>query len=226
MEGDTLEIIADQVRSCTLCDLCRTRTLAVPGSGNSVAPIMFVGEGPGLNEDRLGLPFVGAAGKYLDSLLEIANLKREDVFITNVVKCRPPGNRDPLPDEIGACNGYLDRQLALIDPTMVVTLGRFSMGKWFPGDRISQIHGQAKRFGRLTVMPMYHPAAALRAGAVKALLEADFARLPSVAANAEKHELLNRILASLLFRPSINFACSSTSAHLEARKLAQNNQSD
>ncbi|MDQ2683065.1 MAG: uracil-DNA glycosylase, partial [Chloroflexota bacterium] len=128
--------------------------------------------------DKQGLPFVGNAGKYLDELLAIAGLKRADVFITNVVKCRPPGNRDPLPDEIAACSEYLDRQLAAIDPLMVVTLGRFSMARWFPGDKISKIHGQHKQFGRVTVVPMYHPAAALRATAVKLQIEADFAKLP------------------------------------------------
>jgi uracil-DNA glycosylase len=147
---------------------------------------MFIGEGPGWNEDQQGLPFVGAAGKYLDELLGIAGLRRGDVFITNVVKCRPPGNRDPLPDEIAACGGYLDRQLAVIDPPLVVTLGRFSMARWFAGEKISRIHGNPRQFGRLTVMPMYHPAAALRAPEVRKQIEADFAKLPSVVASAEK----------------------------------------
>jgi uracil-DNA glycosylase len=186
LEGDTLAQIADEVRACTKCDLCRTRTRAVPGSGNGDARVMLIGEGPGYNEDQQGLPFVGQAGKYLDELLGIAGLQRPDVFITNVVKCRPPGNRDPLPDEIAACNEYLERQISLIDPDSIVTLGRFSMGRWFPGDKISRIHGQERRFDRFTVMPMYHPAAALRAGAVKALLEADFARVPEVAAAAAR----------------------------------------
>jgi len=191
LEGDTLEQVAAEVRVCPKCDLCRTRTHAVPGSGNANARVMFVGEGPGYNEDQQGLPFVGQAGKYLDELLGIAGLQRQDVFITNVVKCRPPGNRDPLPDEIAACSEYLERQIALIDPDLIVTLGRFSMGRWFPGDKISRIHGQERRFGRLTVMPMYHPAAALRAGAVKALLEADFARVPEVVASAARNRAAN-----------------------------------
>ena len=184
---DTLDRVADEVRVCPLCDLARTRTLAVPGTGPDSARIMFVGEGPGWHEDQQGLPFVGAAGKYLDELLGIAGLKRADVFITNVVKCRPPGNRDPLPDEIAACSGYLDRQLALIDPLLVVTLGRFSMARWFSGEKISKIHGQAKQFGRNMVMPMYHPAAALRAPAVRNQIEADFAKLPAVVEAAEQY---------------------------------------
>ncbi|MGE3797973.1 MAG: uracil-DNA glycosylase family protein, partial [Thermomicrobiales bacterium] len=122
-----LENIAAEVRVCTLCELARTRTHAVPGEGPERAPIMFIGEGPGLNEDQQGRPFVGASGKFLTELIERAGLEREEVFITNVVKCRPPGNRDPLPDELAACSGYLQRQIDAIDPTVIVTLGRFSM---------------------------------------------------------------------------------------------------
>jgi uracil-DNA glycosylase len=160
--------------------------MAVPGAGPATARIMFIGEGPGWHEDQQGLPFVGAAGKFLNELLALAGLKRGDVFITNVVKCRPPGNRDPLPDEIAACSGYLDRQLALIDPLLVVTLGRFSMARWFYGEKISKIHGHARQFGRHMVMPMYHPAAALRSPDVRTQIEADFARLPSIVEAAEK----------------------------------------
>jgi uracil-DNA glycosylase len=185
-DSDSLERVASEVRVCPLCDLSRTRTLAVPGAGSATAKVMFIGEGPGWNEDQQGLPFVGAAGKFLDELLGIAGLNRSDVFITNVVKCRPPGNRDPLPDEIAACNGYLDRQVALIDPPLVVTLGRFSMAKWFSGEKISKIHGQPKQFGRLTVLPMFHPAAALRSPDVRRQVEADFAKLPAVLAAAEQ----------------------------------------
>src|SRR5689334_20780269 len=158
-EGDSLAQVAEEVRVCPLCDLCRTRTHAVPGSGNAQARVIFIGEGPGWNEDQQGLPFVGAAGKYLDELLGIAGLKRADVFITNVVKCRPPGNRDPLPDEISACAPFLQRQIDTIDPDVIVTLGRFSMAKWFPGERISRIHGQPKKDGKRLIVPMYHPAA-------------------------------------------------------------------
>lgn len=184
---EALKIIASEVKTCPKCDLSLTRTHAVPGSGSSSAEVFFVGEGPGWHEDQQGLPFVGNAGKFLDSLLEIAGLKRTEVFITNVVKCRPPGNRDPLPDEIAACSGYLDRQLAALDPVMVVTLGRFSMARWFPNAKISRIHGQDQQFGRLTVVPMYHPAAALRTTAVKLETEADFARLPEILERARRN---------------------------------------
>ncbi len=186
MEGDSLVQIAEEVRTCTRCDLCRTRTNSVPGAGNPNASVMFIGEGPGFNEDQQGLPFVGQAGKYLNELLGIAGLSRDDVFITNVVKCRPPSNRDPLPDEIAACSGYLERQMKLIDPELVVTLGRFSMNRWFPADKISRIHGQERSFDDRMVMPMYHPAAALRTGTVKVALESDFSRVPDVVAAAEK----------------------------------------
>ncbi|MGI8865364.1 MAG: uracil-DNA glycosylase family protein [Rubrobacteraceae bacterium] len=186
VEGDSLEVIATEVTRCQRCELWRTRTKPVPGSGSSEAEVIFVGEGPGWHEDQQGLPFVGASGKFLDELLGISGLSRGDVFITNIVKNRPPGNRDPLPDEIAACNGYLDRQIAVIKPALVVTLGRYSMGKWFPGDRISKIHGQPRRFGSFTVVPMYHPAAGLRAPAVRERIETDFAKLPSVLDKARR----------------------------------------
>lgn len=184
-----LEEIAAEIRVCQLCELSRTRTLAVPGEGPDRAPIMFIGEGPGLNEDQQGRPFVGAAGKFLGELIERAGLKREDVFITNVVKCRPPGNRDPLPDEMMACGGYLQRQIDSIDPTVIVTLGRFSMSRWFPGERITRIHGQPKKFGARTIVPMFHPAAALHQGNLKPMIEEDFARLRSILDKAEAERL-------------------------------------
>ena len=186
VEGESLEIIAEEIKVCRRCELWRTRTNPVPGSGNPQADLMFVGEGPGWHEDQQGLPFVGASGKFLDELMGIASLKRADVFITNIVKNRPPGNRDPLPDEIAACNGYLDRQIAVIQPAVIVTLGRFSMSKWFPSDKISRIHGQPKRFGKFTVVPMYHPAAGLRAPAVREQIEADFAKLPAILDKARR----------------------------------------
>ncbi len=147
---------------------------------------MLIGEGPGWHEDQQGRPFVGNAGKFLNELLGKAGLRREDVFVTNVVKCRPPGNRDPLPDEIAACATYLERQIAAIDPDVVVTLGRFSMARWFPGERISRIHGQPKRDGRRLIVPMYHPAAALHQGALRGAIEEDFAKLPRILAEAER----------------------------------------
>jgi len=183
--GDSLELIAEEVRTCPKCELARTRTNAVPGAGNPNARVMLVGEGPGWHEDQQGLPFVGNAGKFLNELLGKAGLEREDVFITNVVKCRPPGNRDPLPDEIAACAPYLDRQIAQIDPDVIVTLGRFSMSKWFPGERISRIHGQPKKDGRRLIVPMYHPAAALHQASLRGAIEDDFAKLPKILADAE-----------------------------------------
>jgi len=147
---------------------------------------MLIGEGPGWHEDQQGRPFVGNSGKFLNELLAAAGLERDDVFITNVVKCRPPGNRDPLPDEIAACSGYLDRQIQAINPDIIVTLGRFSMARWFPGERISKIHGQAKRDGRRLIVPMYHPAAALHQGALRGAITDDFAKLPKLLAEAER----------------------------------------
>jgi DNA polymerase len=146
---------------------------------------MFIGEAPGWNEDQQGRPFVGAAGKFLEELLGIAGMKRDEVFITNVVKSRPPGNRDPLPDEIAACAPYLERQIEVIDPEVIVTLGRFSMARWFPGERISRIHGQPKRVGRRLIVPMYHPAAALHQQTLKTTIQEDFGRLPKILAEAE-----------------------------------------
>lgn len=182
---ELLDEIAAEIRVCTRCELHRTRTNSVPGEGPADARIMFIGEAPGWNEDQQGRPFVGAAGKFLEELLGAAGLKRSDVFITNVVKSRPPGNRDPLPDEIVACAPFLQRQIDAIDPDVIVTLGRFSMAKWFPGERISKIHGQPKKDGKRLIVPMYHPAAALHQQALKATILEDFARLPRILAEAE-----------------------------------------
>jgi uracil-DNA glycosylase len=181
----TLQEIADEVRVCPKCELCRSRTNAVPGEGDPHARIMLIGEGPGFNEDRDGRPFVGASGKFLGELIGQAGLRREDVFITNVVKCRPPGNRDPLPDEIAACAEYLDRQIAAIDPEVIVTLGRFSMARWFPGERITKIHGQPREVDGRYVVPMFHPAAALHQGSIRPMIEEDFRKLPKFLAEVE-----------------------------------------
>ena len=172
-----LEEIAAEVRVCTLCELSLSRTNAVPGTGPEDADVFFIGEGPGWHEDQQGLPFVGASGKFLTELIQRAGLERDKVFITNVVKCRPPGNRDPLPDEMEACSPYLQRQIEAIDPLVIVTLGRFSMSRYFPNERISRIHGQPKKIGRRTVVPMYHPAAALHQGALRGAIEEDFDQL-------------------------------------------------
>jgi uracil-DNA glycosylase len=177
--------IAEEIRDCTRCELHKTRTKSVPGEGPADARVMLIGEAPGWNEDQQGRPFVGAAGRFLEELLAKAGMKRDEVFITNVVKSRPPGNRDPLPDEIAACAPYLERQIEVIDPDVIVTLGRFSMARWFPGERISRIHGQPKQVGRRLIVPMYHPAAALHQQALRATIEEDFGRLPKILAEAE-----------------------------------------
>jgi DNA polymerase len=141
---------------------------------------MFIGEAPGFHEDQQGRPFVGAAGQFLEELLESIGMTRDDVFITNVIKCRPPGNRDPLPEEIRSCGPYLDRQIELIGPTVVVTLGRFSMARAFPKARISRIHGQPRKIDGVVYYPMYHPAAALHRPSLRGTVEADMRRIPEL----------------------------------------------
>ncbi|GMV85221.1 MAG: hypothetical protein AMXMBFR80_10770 [Dehalococcoidia bacterium] len=172
------------IRGCTLCALASTRTHAVPGEGPLNAEVMCIGEAPGMNEDRQGRPFVGAAGKLLDELLAAGGLRRDEVYICNVLKCRPPGNRDPLPGEIEACAEYLDLQIDMVDPLVIVTLGRFSMARWFPQQAISRIHGSVREFGGRIVIPMYHPAAALHQQNLRQVLIEDFRRLPQVVARA------------------------------------------
>ncbi|MEJ2558759.1 MAG: uracil-DNA glycosylase [Anaerolineae bacterium] len=181
----TLEQLEEAVHACILCPLSQGRTQAVPGEGPLNADIMFIGEGPGFHEDRQGRPFVGAAGQFLEELLASIGLTREQVYITNVVKCRPPGNRDPMPTEISACAPYLERQIQLIKPKVIVTLGRFSMYRYFPGASISKIHGQPKRVGNVLVVPMFHPAAALHQPKWRPLVEADFKKLPQFIAETE-----------------------------------------
>ena len=176
--SETLQEVAGQVAVCEKCNLHFSRKKAVPGEGPVNAEIMFIGEGPGFYENEQGRPFVGQAGKLLEDLLAAIHLKREDVFITNVVKCRPPGNRDPLPEELGACADYLDRQIEAIQPRLIVTLGRYSMAKFLPNAKISDVHGQAAWVKGRLVAPMYHPAAALHQPSLKPALEKDFMRLP------------------------------------------------
>jgi DNA polymerase len=190
-EHDSLSQIASEVVVCPLCELSRSRTNAVPGEGNPQARVMLIGEAPGFHEDQQGKPFIGASGKFLSELLTKAGLSREEVFITNIVKCRPPGNRDPLPDEIAACRPYLERQIAQIDPDVIVTLGRFSMAQFFPGERISRIHGQPKEIGQRLYIPMYHPAAALHQGALRATIQEDFDKLPRLLAERSRARELN-----------------------------------
>jgi len=178
--GAELAVLNDEVRACPLCDLSRTRTRAVPGEGPVDADVMFIGEAPGFHEDKQGRPFIGPAGQLLNELLESVDLDRGKVYITNVVKCRPPNNRDPMPQEIAACAPYLERQIAIIKPKVVVTLGRYSMAKFFPGVSISKIHGQPKRIGNTYYFPMYHPAAALHQASLLSVVRADMLKLPAI----------------------------------------------
>jgi DNA polymerase len=152
----------------------------VPGEGPTDSDIVFIGEGPGFHENEQGRPFVGAAGKFLEELLASIEKTREQVFICNVIKCRPPGNRDPQLDEIQSCEGYLERQIEAINPKVIVTLGRFSMARYFPNARISTIHGQAGWVNERLVVPMYHPAAALHQPSLREVVKADFAQLPGL----------------------------------------------
>ncbi len=181
---ENLDVIVEAVTSCTKCDLAETRTLAVPGEGSPSPTIMFIGEGPGLNEDLRGRPFVGRAGALLDELLAAVPLRREDVYITNVVKCRPPDNRDPFPAEVNACWPYLEAQIRLLNPRVIATLGRHSLMRFFPDARISQQHGRAMRWRDRVLFPLYHPAAGLRSPQVKAALEEDFRQLPKAVLTA------------------------------------------
>lgn len=188
VRAQALERLAEHLRGCTRCPLSEGRTTVVVGAGDPDADLLLVGEAPGANEDRTGLPFVGQAGTLLDGLLEGIGLTREQVFIANVLKCRPPGNRDPRPDEIEACRGYLEEQVALIRPRVVCTLGNFAT-RLLSGrpDGISTVHGtpQSANFGGVDVLlyPVFHPAAALYTRAMLATLQEDFARLPALMAD-------------------------------------------
>jgi len=176
--AEELAAVAEEVAGCMDCKLHLSRKNAVPGEGPPDADLMFIGEAPGFHENEQGRPFVGAAGKFLEELLASIGMKREDVFICNVVKCRPPGNRDPQQEEIEACSKYLERQIRAINPKVIVTLGRFSMARYFPNARISRIHGQAREIDGRLVVPMYHPAAALHQPSLRQVIERDFSQLP------------------------------------------------
>lgn len=172
-----LEDIHAQVRACPRCPLHVGRTHAVPGDGPVNATLMFIGEAPGFHEDQQGIPFVGAAGKLLNELLQKAGIDRGTVYITNVIKCRPPGNRDPLIEEVDICTPYLDQQIEIINPQVIVTLGRHSMNRAFPDEKISVVHGQPRKVNERVYFPMYHPAAALHQPSLRSTVEADFDRL-------------------------------------------------
>ena len=180
-----LSELYQQIALCQQCEIAKYRNKVVPGEGAEDARIMFIGEAPGWHEDQLGRPFVGPAGKFLDELLASIGLKREQVYIANVIKCRPQGNRDPLPTEIQNCRQWLERQIELIHPKMIVTLGRYSMAMFFPGKSISKIHGTAQKQDNVIYYAMYHPAAALHQASLRQEIEEDMLKIPSLLAEAE-----------------------------------------
>jgi len=189
--SDSLEAIGIDVRACRLCKLCQTRTEGVPGEGSPNAEIMFIGEGPGFHEDQQGRPFVGAAGQLLSEMLRVIELRREDVFITNVVRCRPPGNRDPLPDELAACDVYTQRQIGVLDPKLIVTLGRYSMARFVGSGPMRELHGRTREWNGITCLAMYHPAAILRTPTVemRRIYEEDFRKIPALLEAARRKRL-------------------------------------
>ena len=175
-----LQELASRVHVCTDCRLSEGRTRAVPGEGPERAELMFIGEGPGYHEDQQGRPFVGPAGQFLEQLLASIGMSRDQVFIANMIKCRPPNNRDPLPGEVAACSKYLDRQIQLIAPKVIVTLGRHSLAKFLPGATISKAHGKAVRKEGFILYPIYHPAAALHQQSLRSVIEEEFKAIPSL----------------------------------------------
>jgi uracil-DNA glycosylase family 4 len=181
----SLSELYQQIALCQQCEIAKFRTRVVPGEGAEDADIMFIGEAPGWHEDQQGRPFVGPAGQFLDKLLESINLNRQQVYIANVIKCRPTGNRDPLPTEIRNCRQWLDRQIEIISPRMIVTLGRYSMAMYFPGKSISKIHGTAQKQDNVIYYAMYHPAAALHQQSLKQAIEADMLKIPALLAETE-----------------------------------------
>jgi len=181
----TLSKLYEEVALCQLCGIAKYRTKTVPGEGAEDAEIVFIGEAPGWHEDQQGRPFVGPAGQYLDQLLALIGLKRQQVYIANVIKCRPTGNRDPLPSEILNCRKWLERQIEVIQPKMIVTLGRYSMAEFFPGKSISKIHGTAQKWDDIIYYAMYHPAAALHQQSLRQAIEADMLKIPTLLAEAK-----------------------------------------
>lgn len=181
----TLTELYQEIERCQDCELAKHRIKAVPGEGPEKANLLFIGEAPGWYEDQQGRPFVGPAGQFLDELLASIGLKRDQVYIANVIKCRPPGNRDPLPGEIQACSKWLDHQIELICPRMIVTLGRYSMARYFPNQSISKVHGKTRKQDNIIYYAMYHPAAALHQGSLRKVIEADMLKIPQILAQAE-----------------------------------------
>ena len=199
MVVESLEVIGAEVRACRLCKLCQTRTVGVPGEGSPMAEILFIGEGPGFHEDQQGRPFVGAAGQLLTEMLRNIGLRRQDVFITNVVRCRPPGNRDPLPDELQACDTFTQRQIAVLDPKLIVTLGRYSMARFIGQGPMRDLHGRTREWNGITCLAMYHPAAILRTPTpeMRRIFEEDFRKIPGLLDDARrKREALAAVAAT------------------------------
>ena len=182
-----------KIAACRDCEeLARTRTQTVPGEGPEKPQIVFIGEAPGYHEDQQGRPFVGQAGQFLEQLLNSIGLKRSDVYICNVIKCRPPNNRDPLPIEIKNCQKWLDQQLELLSPKMTVTLGRYSLARFFPGEPISKVHGKARKQDNIIYFAMYHPAAALHQQSLRQTIEADMLKIPPLLAQVEPVEEIKK----------------------------------
>ncbi len=175
-----------EIANCRDCELAKYRTKVVPGEGSEDADLLFIGEAPGWHEDQQGRPFVGPAGAFLDQLLASIGLSREQVYIANVIKCRPPQNRDPLPAETQACRKWLDRQIEIIHPRMIITLGRYSLARYFPDENIGKIHGKARKVAGIIYYPMYHPAAALHQGSLRRIIEADMLQIPRVLVQGER----------------------------------------
>lgn len=186
----SLQAISQEALACKACILHKGRVRVVPGDGSLTADIMFIGEAPGYHEDQQGIPFVGASGQYLERLLGMIGLKRQDVFIANVIKCRPPNNRDPLPEELDACKAFLDRQIEIINPVLIATLGRYSMSRYFPGAKISQIHGKPRFVDGRAYLPLFHPAAILRNDNMRPLMEQDFKQIPALVAQMKSTRIV------------------------------------
>ena len=182
----TLAQLCKEIIACRDCELAKYRTKVVPGEGAEDADLLFIGEAPGWHEDQQGRPFVGPAGQFLDQLLASIGLRREEVYIANVIKCRPPQNRDPLPAEIQSCRKWLDRQIEIIQPQMIITLGRYSLARYFPNESIGKMHGKPRKLGGVIYYPMYHPAAALHQGSLRRTIETDMLRIPQLLAQGKE----------------------------------------
>jgi uracil-DNA glycosylase family 4 len=178
--------LCEEIIACQDCELAKYRTKVVPGEGAEDADLLFIGEAPGWHEDQQGRPFVGPAGQFLDQLLASIGLRREEVYIANVIKCRPPQNRDPLPAEIQSCCKWLDRQIEIIQPQMIITLGRYSLARYFPNQSIGKIHGKPRKSEDVIYYPMYHPAAALHQGSLRRIIETDMLKIPQILAQGKE----------------------------------------